>query len=226
MRFPTDDSAEDNHSLASQESHYYNGYYNTAREDEGVDDDNDDRVDEAFSSGGTPPRVGKPKSGVNVMAELARQTQRKNLLAGEESSGNSYISGGDQGLEVIVYPSGQLLKGTDPDQPPSSTIGPALESALLGSLYYRDQLPQYVLARRRDIVDDSDRDDLFDPALEDDEVITATRGHQRETAAYGPMAAEEEKTEEESTGFFQGLMQTAADDFKLVGNVIKLALSS
>jgi len=47
---------------------------------------------------------------MKIMAELTRQTERKNLLSGEKSAENNYISGNDQGLEVIVYPSGQLLK--------------------------------------------------------------------------------------------------------------------
>ena len=43
------------------------------------------------------------------------------------------------GMEVIVYPSGQLLKGTNPQNPPKSTIGPRLEAALRNS-FYRNQV--------------------------------------------------------------------------------------
>ena len=42
------------------------------------------------------------------------------------------------GMEVIVYPSGQLLKGSNPENPPKSTIGPRLEAALRNS-FYRNQ---------------------------------------------------------------------------------------
>ena len=42
------------------------------------------------------------------------------------------------GMEVIVYPSGQLLKGTNSQNPPKSTIGPRLEAALRNS-FYRNQ---------------------------------------------------------------------------------------
>ena len=41
-------------------------------------------------------------------------------------------------MEVIVYPSGQLLKGTNSQNPPKSTIGPRLEAALRNS-FYRNQ---------------------------------------------------------------------------------------
>ena len=41
-------------------------------------------------------------------------------------------------MEVIVYPSGQLLKGPNPENPPRSTIGPRLEAALRNS-FYRNQ---------------------------------------------------------------------------------------
>jgi len=59
MRFPSD---EESSIQTSQEEYLHNkGYYNTAREDDGFDD-----VDEesAFVSGN---RVGRPKSGVNVI---------------------------------------------------------------------------------------------------------------------------------------------------------------
>ncbi len=100
-----------------------------------------------------------PKSGVNIMAELApSQGHRKNLLSPTptptptptpgHASDPAGATGNRRPLEVIVYPSGQLLKGPDPGRPASSTIGPALESALLHH-YYRDQLPHYVLAKSR-----------------------------------------------------------------------------
>ena len=41
-------------------------------------------------------------------------------------------------MEVIVYPSGQLLKGANGENPPKSTIGPRLEAALRNS-FYRNQ---------------------------------------------------------------------------------------
>ncbi len=106
-----------------------------------------------------------PKSGVNIMAELApSQGHRKNLLSptptpypgyisnegSHDTTGRRNVNGASGDLEVIVYPSGQLLKGSDPDSPPSSTIGPVLESALLHHYYQgRDTLPQYVLAKSK-----------------------------------------------------------------------------
>jgi len=91
-----------------------------------------------------------------------------------------------------------------------------------------------VLARRRDWRPERlSHTDVFDPTLEDDEVITATRdmaaapSHNVAVSSAGPPQPPSKKQgeEQESSGFFQGLMQTAADDLKLVGNVIKLALS-
>jgi hypothetical protein len=75
------------------------------------------------------------------MADLTMQTVKKNLLGG----GNSFRQHGQKpGMEVIVYPSGQLLKGTDPANPPKSTIGPRLEVALRNS-YYRNQVPGIII---------------------------------------------------------------------------------
>ncbi len=65
-------------------------------------------------------------------------------------------------MEVIVYPSGQLLKGADPDSPPPSTIGPLLESALLQH-YYRDQLPHYVLAKSKRRMELEVREKIYFP---------------------------------------------------------------
>ena len=99
------------------------------------------------------PRVGGPKSGVNIMADLAEHTpNRKNLLKTGSSGSGGYIDKDKAGLEVIMYPSGQLLKSSDPRAPASSTIGPRLESALLSSLYGGGGgggLPHYVLAKSR-----------------------------------------------------------------------------
>ena len=51
----------------------------------------------------------------------------------------TYFCVTQNGMEVIVYPSGQLLKGTNPQNPPKSTIGPRLEAALRNS-FYRNQV--------------------------------------------------------------------------------------
>ena len=77
---------------------------------------------------------GGHKSGVNIMADLAVQTNKRNLLVGTARPRQK----SQNGMEVIVYPSGQLLKGTNPEIPPKSTIGPRLEAALRNS-FYRNQ---------------------------------------------------------------------------------------
>ena len=69
------------------------------------------------------------------MADLAVQTNKRNLLVG---TARPRQKSQQNGMEVIVYPSGQLLKGTNPEVPPKSTIGPRLEAALRNS-FYRNQ---------------------------------------------------------------------------------------
>ena len=159
------------------------------------------------------PVVNSPsrRPGVNVMADLAQFTNRKNLLDVNEDS--SYITHQRRhpSMEVIMYPSGQLLKGSDPDHPPSSTIGPKLENALLNS-YYRNQLPHYVLAKskRRGDFEDNNHD------------------LQNNWRNPGPSVtpAATNNVNEGGSGIINGLIRTAQDDLKLVKNVIQLALSS
>ena len=105
-----------------------------------------------------------------------------------------------------MYPSGQLLKSSDPRSPPSSTIGPRLESALLGNLYQRQNLPQYILAKSKRRTDIN--------AFDDEESLSQ--------AVVKHLDADDNA---EPQGLLQGLLKTATDDLKLVGNVIKMALS-
>ena len=124
-----------------------------------------------------------------------------------------------------MYPSGQLLKGSDPNHPPSSTIGPRLESALLNS-YYRNQLPHYVLAKNRRTGIESDTE-LFDPLYESDEIVDDYYSGGMTYSGSSPegVVATSSDTAEEEPGLIPRLIRTATDDLKLVGNVIKLALS-
>ncbi len=95
-------------------------------------------------------------------------------------------------MEVIVYPSGQLLKGADPDSPPPSTIGPLLESALLQH-YYRDQLPHYVLAKskRRMELEVREKKNIFPQACSFCHILTF-RFFQGDTDLFDPTVESDE----------------------------------
>lgn len=65
-----------------------------------------------YNSKSEPSSLG-PKSGVNIMADLAESSDRKNLLGASHSrSGYIQKQGQRPSMEVIMYPSGQLLKGS------------------------------------------------------------------------------------------------------------------
>ncbi|TRY67686.1 hypothetical protein TCAL_03442 [Tigriopus californicus] len=178
--------------------------------------------------------VGPTKSGVNIMAELAPpQVHRKNLLDRGSDSEDPYIrpdQNGPSKMEVIMYPSGQLLKSSNPGRPPSSTIGPRLESVLLNS-YYRNQLPHYVLAKNRRSEFMEKDTGLFDPQYESDEVITDAYaqyeydGEDSEPSASSKLAGMGSMIKAAAGDIFPKIVRTATDDLKLMGNVIKLALS-
>lgn len=181
-----------------------------------------------------PNSVGPTKSGVNIMAELAPpQGRRKNLLDRGTNSEDPYIrpdQNSPSNMEVIMYPSGQLLKSSNPGRPPSSTIGPRLESALLNS-YYRNQLPHYVLAKNRRSEFMEKDTGLFDPQYESDEVITDSYaqyeydGEDNEPSASSKLAGVGSMIKAAAGDIFPKIVRTATDDLKLMGNVIKLALS-
>jgi hypothetical protein len=94
------------------------------------------------------------------------------------------------------------MLGADPDELPSSTIGPKLESFLKASngpqsgQYLRSQMPYYVLTKKKEIAGEEDKS-----------------------------AANERSDKEENVGLLPMLLRTAKDDLKFVGNVIKYALA-
>ncbi len=168
-----------------------------------------------------------PKSGVNIMADVATYTEKKNLLDAGDSSlqyikdYRSHQRPGD--LEMIVYPSGQLLKAHDPLNPPATTIGPRLESMLLNS-YRRNQLPHYVLAKskRRG---DFGGSETFDLTLNSDEVVDNQYYPHNEDEYYSDQDQGASSATSLAGSLFSGLIETAKDDLKMVGKVIKLALT-
>ena len=186
---------------------YSTSYYNSAAK---VDDGGQQHRRQQQQQPQQHQALGTPRTGVNIMAELALNNERKNLLRHPHERRPHHKT--NEGLEVIVYPSGQLLKGADADHPPSSTIGPKLENALLNK-YFRNQLPHYVLAknnRRR-----------MDDYEEEEEPLPQYEAYQGEDVESGG----EDEAEGLGGKILKGLIKTASDDLKLVGNVIKLALS-
>jgi hypothetical protein len=99
------------------------------------------------------------------------------------------------------------MLGSDPDEGPSSTIGPKLESYLkagnIQGTSLRTQMPYYVLTKMKD----------------DGEDDKAGTGNDYQTKSAGS----DEKDKE--VGLLPMLLRTAKDDLKLVGNVIKYALA-
>jgi hypothetical protein len=99
------------------------------------------------------------------------------------------------------------MLGSDPDEGPSSTIGPKLENYLkagnIQGTSLRTQMPYYVLTKKKD----------------DGEDDKAGTGSDYQTKSAGS----DEKDKE--VGLLPMLLRTAKDDLKLVGNVIKYALA-
>ena len=157
----------------------------------------------------------------NIVAELTKYSKKNNLVHRPRSD-NSYISYPsshemeEPDKELIFYPSGQLVVGQSPN------IGPNLRQHLLSSSnshpisyqsaninYRHDQAPHYVVARKKPAYEG--KTEMFDPMLEGDELIERSDN--------------ESEDEEENEGILPVLIRTAKDDFKLVGDVIKMAFS-
>merc|ERR1712223_1644075 len=110
--------------------------------------------------------------------------------------------------ELIFYPSGQPIVGQSPN------IGPNLRQHLSSQplsyqSYQHNQAPHYVFARKKPPSYEG-KTELFDPMLEGDELIERS---------------DKTTADESEEGLLPVLIRTAKDDFKLVGDVIKMAFS-
>ena len=96
------------------------------------------------------------------------------------------------------------MLGSDPEDSPSSTIGPKLENYLkagnIQGTSLRTQMPYYVLTKKKDDGEDDKTGNDYKSGTGSDE-------------------------KEEGVGLLPMLLRTAKDDLKLVGNVIKYALA-
>ena len=146
----------------------------------------------------------------NIVAELTKYSKKTNLVH-KPRSDSSYISYPsshemeEPDKELIFYPSGQLIVGQSPN------IGPNLRQHLLSqqNSYKHDQAPHYVFARKKQPSYEG-KTELFDPMLEGDELIERS---------------DKVSDESEAEGLLPVLIRTAKDDFKLVGDVLKMAFS-
>ncbi len=195
----------------------------------------------------------------NILAELSKYSSKpKNLIYRGESSQDPYIrfpdssqeGGGDpthgylkgsnSNLELIMYPSGQLLLGNQEQglALPGAAIGPHLRSYLSGQTSLQQpQRPHYVFAKKRDRglihaqggypgsqslpvpVPAYERPtELFDRLLEGDEDPTSRISHEN-------ISDDKDSTKQSSGGLWPILVRTAKDDFNFVGNVLKTVLS-
>ena len=177
-----------------------------------------------------------PKPTVNILAELAKYSKKKNLInrsEGEELYYDPYIkyASPETDMELVMYPAGQLLLNRN-NLPSSTTVGPNLQKHL--SQYYSN--PNSLSSHNADVYQDQSHyeslvnhipqpqngiyhspsikqgEELFDPALEGDEDPESLASIDRE------------KIEDTSEGLFPKLWRAAKDDLKLVGNVLRFAL--
>ena len=155
----------------------------------------------------------------NIMAELAKYSNKKNIFYRPATS-DPYIQypSADElqepDKELIMYPSGQLIVGPNNAYP--TTIGPYLRNHLAGQQSLQHgQKPHYVVARKKAPEYES-KTELFDPLIEGDEIIERSESVISETST---------SITSDKEGLWPMLIRTAKDDLKLVGDVIKLALS-
>ena len=100
------------------------------------------------------------------------------------------------------------MLGSDPDEGPSSTIGPKLENYLkptnpgdAGGHMLRSQMPYFVLTKKKD------------------------EGENDKSTGNGYSKTDDDQDKDKEGGLLPMLLRSAKDDLKLVGNVIKYALA-
>ena len=160
----------------------------------------------------------------NIIAELAKYSDKKNLIHRPISS-DPYIQYpgvneySEPDKELIMYPSGQLIANNN-GYP--TTMGPYLRQHLASNFQnlQHGQKPHYVMARKKP--DYEKKTELFDPLLEGDEIIERSESVQSPAAAISDISKSDDEGKD---GLWPMLIRTAKDDLKLVGDVIKLALS-
>ena len=178
----------------------------------------------------------------NIVAELAKYSNKKNIFYRPVSS-DPYIQYPspeelhEPDKELIMYPSGQLY--TSPNNAFPITIGPKLNYHISGqqqqqsqhSHLIHGQKPHYVMGRKKLLTPEYEgKTELFDPLLEGDEVIERSESVQSDIISYSPAdssgdSQNDDNNNKDTTGLWPMLIRTAKDDLKLVGDVIKLALS-
>ena len=134
-----------------------------------------------------------------------------------------------------MYPNGQLYTSPNNAFPTSDPIGPNLRYHISSqqqqqqqsqhSHLIHGQKPHYVMARKKSLLtpDYEGKTELFDPLLEGDEVIERSESVQSDSiVSYSPV---DSSGDSQNNGLWPMLIRTAKDDLKLVGDVIKLALS-
>ena len=215
-------TSPDNNNLNSHESIYSNNndnsYYSTAN---GYD-----------TSGDLPTQTVDQK--FNIIAELAKYSKRKNLIssgghttprdpyiryqsphASNAGSGAGSHGGQGPGMEVIMYPHGQLAQGG----PAATTIGPKLQQFLDGN---RQFSASKEIQNYQSVYDS--KSDSYESAKYDSFVLTKKNP---EVTSSVDLAGVSESSGEEgvrSEGFFPKLWRSAKDDLKLVGDVASAAI--
>ena len=194
-------------------------------------------------------------SSSNIIAELSKfSTHPKNLIYRGQDGQDPYIryldssesgsypgdfanSGSNQHLELIMYPSGQLLLGNQEQSLalPGTAIGPHLRNYLSGqSSLQHSQRPHYVFAKKKITKQQQPQHqhqyqslpvyerptELFDPMLEGDEDYPTSRvdNVKQDNSASSSNSGS-------SGGLWPILVRTAKDDLNFMGNVLKTVLS-
>ena len=207
---------------------YYNtpqqqDYYNTPQQQNGNYNSQEQQAD--YQGSQEQQNYYNPSTPTpNIVAELTKYSKKNNLMhkPRSDSSGSMYISYPsshemeEPDKELIFYPSGQLIVGQSPNIGPNlrqhlSSQPLSYQSAASTSYqsYQHNQAPHYVFARKKPPSYEG-KTELFDPMLEGDELIERS---------------DKTTSNESEEGLLPVLIRTAKDDFKLVGDVIKMAFS-
>ena len=215
--FNSNDNNFNSHENIYSNNNNDNSYYNSAN---------------AYDTSGELPTQTVDQK-FNIIAELAKYSRRKNLISsgGHTTPRDPYIryqsphasnggSGGShggqgQGMEVIMYPHGQLAQGG----PAATTIGPKLQQFLDGNRRFSasKEIQNY-----QSVYDT--KYDSSDSAKYDSFVLTKKNP---EVSSSVDLAGVSESSGEEgvkSEGFFPKLWRSAKDDLKLVGDVASAAI--
>ena len=161
----------------------------------------DERVDLSESE--------KKSQRFNIIAELAKYSNKRNLI--DKASNDPYIkyqNDANPSMEVIMYPSGQLVPG-------STTLGPKLENFLVNNRQFSASNP--LNGNKYQQYADQDSYNSY--------VLTRKQPEELAPTESALEVNKEDFVPSDDEGFLPKLWRSAKDDFKLVGNVLKFALS-